>query len=98
MLGDVPWLARTVGAPLFPLLLFPFPLPSKFYIRFGPPIVLPGSARDADDQQRVDALNRRVRRRVQRLIDDTVAHRRGVIFSSYGNGVVARGKPPSRGR
>ena len=32
-----------VGFPFFPLLLFPVPLPVKLYIRFGAPIVLPGT-------------------------------------------------------
>jgi 1-acyl-sn-glycerol-3-phosphate acyltransferase len=86
MLGNLPRLARVIGAPLFPLLLFPFPLPVKFYIRFGTPIHLSGTPRDADDQERVDALNAMVRRRLQQLIDDTVRRRQGMIFSSYRNG------------
>jgi 1-acyl-sn-glycerol-3-phosphate acyltransferase len=98
MLGNLPWLARAIGVPLFPLLLSPVPLPSRFYIRFGRPIVLPGTARDADDQACVDALNRMVRRRVQQLIDDTVAHREGIIFSAYRNGGrLARRAAPRRG-
>lgn len=96
MLGNVPWLARAVGVPVFPLLAFPLPLPTRFYIRFGAPIELPGTQRDADDQRRVDAMNRMVRRRLQRLIDDTVAHRTGVIFSSYRNGAAARRRRPRR--
>lgn len=47
-----------------------------------------------DAQQRVDMLNRTVRGRVQRLIDDTVRRRQGVIFSHYHDGPVAR---PSAG-
>jgi 1-acyl-sn-glycerol-3-phosphate acyltransferase len=86
MLGNLPRLARAIGTPFFPLLLFPVPLPVKFYIRFGTPIHLSGTARDADDQRRVDALNAMVRRRLQHLIDDTVRRRQGVIFSSYRNG------------
>jgi 1-acyl-sn-glycerol-3-phosphate acyltransferase len=92
MLGNVPWLARAARAPFFPLLLFPLPLPVKLYIRFGPPIVLPGTPRDAGDQERVDALNRMVRRRLQRLIDDTVQRRQGIIFSSYRNGQPPHGR------
>jgi hypothetical protein len=72
-----------VGAPFFPLLLFPLPLPVKLYVRFGAPIVLPGTAADAKDQDKVDALNKMVRRRVQQLIDDTVRRRRGIILSAY---------------
>jgi 1-acyl-sn-glycerol-3-phosphate acyltransferase len=90
MLGDLPPLARAVGVPFFPLLLFPLPLPVKLYIRFGPPIVLPGSAADAKDQQKVDQLNKMVRRRVQQLIDDTVRRRRGIIVSAYNEGRARR--------
>jgi 1-acyl-sn-glycerol-3-phosphate acyltransferase len=83
MLANLPPVARVLGVPFFPWLLFPFPLPAKLYIRFGPPIVLPGTAADAKDQQRVDQLNRMVRRRVQQLIADTVRRRRGIIWSAY---------------
>jgi 1-acyl-sn-glycerol-3-phosphate acyltransferase len=85
MLANVPIVARTLRAPLFPLLLFPLPLPVKLYIRFGPPLTLSGRPADADDQHRVDQLNAMVRRRVQHLIDDTVRRRQGVIFSAYRN-------------
>lgn len=83
MLGTIPRLGPAIGVPFLPMLLFPLPLPVKLYIRFGKPIVLPGTAADAEDQQRVDRLNTMVRRRVQELIDDTVRRRRGVIFSEY---------------
>ncbi len=83
MLTNVPVLASILRLPLFPWLLFPLPLPVKLYLRFGPPILLTGSAADARDQRRVDALNGLVRRRVQRLITDTVRRRSGVIFSDY---------------
>ncbi len=83
MLANLPPVARAVGAPFFPWLLFPLPLPVKLYVRFGAPIVLPGTAADAKDQDKVDALNKMVRRRVQQLIDDTVRRRRGIILSAY---------------
>jgi 1-acyl-sn-glycerol-3-phosphate acyltransferase len=83
MLANVPVVARAVGVPFFPWLLFPLPLPVKIYVRFGAPIVLSGTAADANDQGKVDQLNKMVRRRVQQLIDDTVRRRRGVILSAY---------------
>jgi 1-acyl-sn-glycerol-3-phosphate acyltransferase len=86
MLASVPVLARVVGMPFVPLLLFPFPLPVKLYIRFGKPIRLAATVADAGDQPRVDQLNALVRRRLQRLIDDTVHRRRGVIRSEYIDG------------
>ena len=83
MLTNLPPIARALGVPLFPLLLFQAPLPVKLYVRFGSPIVLPGTPADAKDQQKVDQLNRMVRRRVQQLIDDTVRRRSGVIWSTF---------------
>ena len=83
MLANLPPIARALGVPLFPLLLFQAPLPVKLYVRFGSPIVLPGTPADAKDQQKVDQLNRMVRRRVQQLIDDTVRRRSGVIWSTF---------------
>jgi len=91
MLGNVPWLARGIGMPFFPILLFPFPLPVKLYIRFGKPIHLPGGPADARDQDRVDRLNRLVRRQLQQLIDDTVRRRRGIIVSRYARQPSTRG-------
>lgn len=88
MLGSVPLLARAIGVPFFPLLLFPLPLPTKLYIRFGKPITLPGTPADADDQAKVDRFNGMVRQRVQNLIDDTVRRRRGIIFSTYEDGTA----------
>jgi 1-acyl-sn-glycerol-3-phosphate acyltransferase len=83
MLGNVAPLARVLRLPFFPLLLFPVPLPTKLYIRFGKPITVPGTPTDADDQRTVDRLNALVRSQVQRLIDDTLRRRRGIIFSTY---------------
>lgn len=83
MLGNIPFVAEALRLPLFPLLLFPFPLPVKLYIRFGEAFHLPGTPADADKQRRVDTLNAMVRKRLQRLIDDTVRRREGIIFSTY---------------
>ena len=92
MLANVPLVARLVGTPFFPVVLFPLPLPVKLYVRFGEPIHLRGTPADARNQTRVDALNQMVRRRVQALIDDTLRRRDGVIFSTY------REPPPHRQR
>lgn len=97
MLGTLPFLPRVIGLPFLPLFLFPVPVPAKLYIRFGEPIVLPGTPADADNQRRVDQLNTLVRQRVQQLIDDTVRRRRGVIFSTYDDGPLAA-SPPARRR
>jgi 1-acyl-sn-glycerol-3-phosphate acyltransferase len=84
LLSNIPAVAQMLRMPFFPLVLFPWPLPVKLYIRFGRPIILPGTAADADDQPRVDRWNAMVHRQVQHLIDDTLRRRQGVIWSRYG--------------
>jgi 1-acyl-sn-glycerol-3-phosphate acyltransferase len=83
LLGNWAAGARLLGTPLLPFVLFPLPLPVKFYLRLGAPIRLRGTPEDAERQDRVDALNRLVQRRLQRLIDDTVRRRHGIVFSHY---------------
>ena len=92
-LGTVPFVDRLLGVPFLPVVLFPFPLPTKLYIRFGEPMMLPGTPADADDQRKVDTLNTVVRHRVQQLIDDTLRRRRGIIFSTYAAGRPRSGSP-----
>ncbi|MGZ4140224.1 MAG: 1-acyl-sn-glycerol-3-phosphate acyltransferase [Actinomycetota bacterium] len=83
LIHNIDPVARLVRFPVVPLVVFPVPLPTKFYIHFGRPIRLKGRPQDANDQNKVDRLNRMVRRRIQTLIDDTRAHRHGVIVSRY---------------
>jgi 1-acyl-sn-glycerol-3-phosphate acyltransferase len=83
MLANLTWLAHWLRLPLFPVVASPFPLPVKLYVRFGAPISLPERPEAARDQAVVDRLNSRVRRAVQRLIDDTRRRRHGVIWSTY---------------
>ena len=69
-LANVPWLGRLIGAPAFPLTpLFPWlglagflPLPVKFRLHFGEPLLFEGDA-DEDDaaiEQRVALVKREV--------------------------------------
>ncbi len=83
MVTNLPSVARTLGLPLFPWLLSPLPLPVRLYIRFGEPMMLPGTPADAANQRHVDELNEQVRQRVQQLISDTLRRRTGVIFGEY---------------
>jgi 1-acyl-sn-glycerol-3-phosphate acyltransferase len=83
MLWNAELLARLLGAPFFPILAFPFPLPAKIYVRFGKPIRFRQGPAAAGNQTTVDRLSERVRRRLQALIDDTRRHRRGVVWSRY---------------
>lgn len=84
MLANVPALAEHLGLPLFPIVASPLPLPARIYIRFGEPLRLEYPPDAAEDQATVDRLNDGVRRALQGLIDDTVANRRGIYWSSYG--------------
>ncbi len=94
MLWNAERLARLLGAPLFPILAFPFPLPAKIYVRFGGPIRFRRGPEVASDQAAVDRLAERVRGRLQALIDDTLRHRRGVVWSRY----APESSPPTRSR
>jgi 1-acyl-sn-glycerol-3-phosphate acyltransferase len=82
-LGDVPQLAQYLDVPFVPLVGSLLPLPARVYIRFGAPIHLGLPRAAADDQALVDRANERVRDTLQQLIDDTLAHRRGIYWSSY---------------
>jgi 1-acyl-sn-glycerol-3-phosphate acyltransferase len=82
-LGDVPQLARYLNVPFAPIVGSLVPLPARVYIRFGTPILLDLPRRAADDQVLVDRVNEHVRGAFQDLIDDTLARRRGIYWSTY---------------
>jgi 1-acyl-sn-glycerol-3-phosphate acyltransferase len=77
-LVGLPWIPVT---PLFPLcgLAGALPLPSRWYMRFCPPIqppaVAPGEERDA-----IAALTARLRTAVDDALDDLLAHRRAIFW------------------
>jgi 1-acyl-sn-glycerol-3-phosphate acyltransferase len=83
LLATFPPIARLFSVPFFPFVAFPVPLPVKIYVRFGRPIHLDADPKVARNQAVVDRLNRRVRRAVQDLIDDTLRRRHGIIWSTY---------------
>jgi 1-acyl-sn-glycerol-3-phosphate acyltransferase len=93
-LGDVPQLAEYLHVPFAPLIASPLPLPARVYVRFGAPIRLDLPRAAADDQVLVDRANEHVRVAFQQLLDDTLAHRRGIYWSSYDAGDGRR--TPSR--
>ena len=84
--GDVPALARLIGAPFFPIVASPLPLPARLYIRFGDAIHLDAPPEAADDQDVVDRLNATVQARLQALISDSVRRRQGVYWSRWEDG------------
>jgi len=78
-------LARLVGAPAFPItpltpLLGPlgmWPLPVKYRIYFGEPMVFDGDPNEDDEV--ISGKVRQVRDRIQTMLDDGVRTRRGVF-------------------
>ena len=72
----VPWIPVT---PLFPLcgVAGAIPLPSKWHIRFCPPIHPPDAA--IDDEDAVAELTARVRRSIALALGDLLLTRRGVF-------------------
>jgi 1-acyl-sn-glycerol-3-phosphate acyltransferase len=87
VLGNVPPLARLLNLPYFPLTpTFPWlgllglvPLPSKWYIEFGPPVytddLVPGTA---DDPSAVFDLTDQVRDSIQATLYRLLVQRRSV--------------------
>ncbi|MFN8640951.1 MAG: hypothetical protein U0802_04555 [Candidatus Binatia bacterium] len=82
VLGNWAAAARLLGTPLLPFVLSPLPLPAALPPS-GSRSASRGTAADARRQERVDALNRVVQARLQRLIDDTVRRRRGIFLGGY---------------
>jgi 1-acyl-sn-glycerol-3-phosphate acyltransferase len=87
-LGEIPGLARLLGAPYFPItptfpLLGPFgaiPLPSRWRIAFGAPIDLGGLGPDAaEDRATVLGIAEDVRERIQGMVLDNLIERPGAF-------------------
>ena len=87
ILGDIPVLARLLKLPYFPVTpTFPWlgplgaiPLPSKWLIQFGEPIVTKGKADLADDPLEVFNLADQVKETIQQTLT-TLLDRRGEAF------------------
>ncbi|HEY0479211.1 MAG TPA: lysophospholipid acyltransferase family protein [Kofleriaceae bacterium] len=93
MLGKVTWFARNIGIPWIPVTpTFPWlgpagllPLPSKWYVAFGPPIDL-GHAHGpaaAEDRLLVNKLADQIRTRIQEMIDELLARRRSPVLPAF---------------
>lgn len=87
-LGEIPGLARLLGAPYFPItptfpLLGPLgaiPLPSRWRIAFGAPIDLTGLGPEAaDDRATVLEVAEEVRDRIQGMVYDNLIERQGAF-------------------
>jgi 1-acyl-sn-glycerol-3-phosphate acyltransferase len=87
-LGEIPGVARLLGAPYMPItptfpLLGPFgaiPLPSRWRLAFGAPIELGGlGPEDADDRATVLEIAEDVRGRIQAMVYDNLIERQGAF-------------------
>jgi 1-acyl-sn-glycerol-3-phosphate acyltransferase len=89
IIGDLPMVARLLGAPYFPVTpTFPWlgplgliPLPSKWIIEFGEPIATDELSEDeADDPMVVFNLGDQVRETIQHSLYQLLQERRSVFF------------------
>lgn len=71
-------LARMIGAPAFPITLNPFPLPVRYRLHFGEPIVFRGEPDEEDE--RVERKVKTVRSTLQALIHRGLRERRHVFW------------------
>lgn len=81
---QMPQIARLPGVgklPYLPIPATPFPLPVRYHVHYGAPIVFQDrfDADDADDPEIVLACAMEVRDAVQSLIDEGLSTRRGVF-------------------
>jgi 1-acyl-sn-glycerol-3-phosphate acyltransferase len=83
--GRQGWMAEALGLPLLGMAAAPFaplrwfPLPSRWSVRFGPPLAPPPAGR-ADDDSAVGATAEAVGAALQRMLDEDVAARRSVFL------------------
>lgn len=75
LLGKLP--AGALGLPYLPITLPP--LPVKWLIRFGEPIVVEGGQRTASDPHAIEAINERTRELIASMLRDLLAKREGVF-------------------
>lgn len=87
LVGRVRALGKLIGIPYLPVTpFFPFlgplgmiPLPTKWMMRFGKPIVLDASPRQSHDGTAVRAIAEQIRLRVQRMVRALLRRRDGVF-------------------
>jgi 1-acyl-sn-glycerol-3-phosphate acyltransferase len=77
---DVKPLAKLLGFPAFPITptIVPFPLPVKYHIHFGDPLVFQG--RPDDEDAELEKKVKVVKGSVQQLIREGLQERKGVFF------------------
>lgn len=76
-LGDFKPLAGLLGMPAFPLVLTPVPLPTRYHVEFGEPMVFEG---DPDDEDHViQGKVETVKARLNAMLRDGLARRQGIF-------------------
>lgn len=77
-LGNFDSLAGLLGMPAFPLVLTPIPLPVRYHVQFGKPLVFEGSPHDEDHiiEEKVNIVKTRLRNMLRDGLD-----RRAGIFT-----------------
>jgi 1-acyl-sn-glycerol-3-phosphate acyltransferase len=62
-LGNFGTLARMLGIPAFPMVLTPIPLPVRYHVEFGEPLIFEGSPHDEDHviEEKVNIVKARLR-------------------------------------
>ena len=95
---DSEWVKRELGWPYFPIApmfpLAPIPIPSKWHIRYLPPISLGGlNPADAENVRLVREFSHYVQNIVQRNIDDMVKRRKSVFFGKVLDGTAPGVQP-----
>jgi 1-acyl-sn-glycerol-3-phosphate acyltransferase len=92
MLGKVTWFAKNIGIPWIPVTpLFPWlgpagllPLPSKWFVKFGPPMDLGAAGPNAaNDRLLVNKLADQIRTQIQQMIDELLGQRRSPLLSAF---------------
>lgn len=81
LIGRLTRPGRWLGFPYLPVTLTPIPLPVRYHIHYGEPMLLHRNHRpeDADDPQVVHEAAGRVRDAVQALIEKGLAERKGIF-------------------
>ena len=66
-LGNFSSMARLLGMPAFPLVLTPLPLPVRYHVEFGEPLVFEGRPDDEDHviEEKVDVVKARLREMIR---------------------------------
>ena len=79
--GALAALGHLFGSPHIPVPLTPLPLPARYHMLYGAPLLLhEGHApEDADEPEVVHAASQRVKAEVEKLIAQGLAARRGVF-------------------